>query len=253
MFRALQAERVTAAEGQLYAFMEESEKREETLRKYARRLESDLAEAKKAMALAEQQTQQVVELEDKVEELESVVRESAKQCEDLRNAQRETTTRFEDQTKKLKTMSHDMEVYGLMSGLEVSNVTDTGFFGVVANPETNVRVAFRIERLDEPEESTETKSNGDKDQENVDDDSHVNGDGDGDGAGNPNKDADVKADNDNRSNSNSNSKTKDSGMMRFEPILNGKVLPSFLQSPIEFETSQCPALLQNVLKAVFSD
>jgi hypothetical protein len=41
--------------------------------------------------------------------------------------------------------------------------------------------------------------------------------------------------------------------MRFEPISHAEHLPSFLHQAIDFEISQCPALLQNILSGMFPE
>ena len=205
MFKALQAERITAAEGQLYAFMEESEKREGSLKRYIRQLESDLEEAKKALLLSQNQADEVVGLQNQVEELEGVVRGSARQCDDLMESQRANKEELESLQKQVEAVQEENRLYKLMSGLEISvakeapaSASGEGFACKVFNPETLVKAGFRI---------SSTKDN------------------------------------------NSN----EGGMMKFEPTENAEVLPRFLHNPIEFEPSQCPALLQNVLKAIFSE
>jgi hypothetical protein len=41
--------------------------------------------------------------------------------------------------------------------------------------------------------------------------------------------------------------------MRFEPISHAEHLPSFLHQAIDFEISQCPALMQNILSGMFPE
>lgn len=46
---------------------------------------------------------------------------------------------------------------------------------------------------------------------------------------------------------------QDQSMMKYEPVKNPEPLPAFLHQAIEFETADCPALMQNILKGVFPD
>jgi predicted RNase H-like nuclease (RuvC/YqgF family) len=46
---------------------------------------------------------------------------------------------------------------------------------------------------------------------------------------------------------------QDQSMMKYEPVKNPEPLPTFLHQAIEFETADCPALIQNILKGVFPD
>ena len=49
------------------------------------------------------------------------------------------------------------------------------------------------------------------------------------------------------------SKVEDEKMMKYEPVENPEILPAFLHEAIEFETADCPSLIQNILKGVFPD
>ena len=49
------------------------------------------------------------------------------------------------------------------------------------------------------------------------------------------------------------SELPDQSMMKYEPVENPTPLPAFLRQAIEFETADCPTLMQNILKGVFPD
>lgn len=192
---SLQRERVTAVESQLYTFMQDSEKREDALKKYIHDLESDLDEAKKALTLSQEQATDIVELEGQVEELHGVIKESAAQCEELIAEKESQETANGTLRQQMDTLEKKQALYRLVTGMEVvsSSGDENSFDCCVVNSETSVTTKFRLTSLN------------------------------------------------------------DGHMMKFEPTENTQPLPSFLHNAIEFERTQCPALLQNVLKGVFPE
>ena len=164
MFYSLQKQRMTEAEAQLYAFSEESEKREETLKAYIHHLET-----------------QVTELKEMYKDSD----EWKKKMEGMQVA-----------TKKLE---KEIELHRQLTGATLSNVNASKQVScdcTVSNPETKKTTTFRL---------TSCQGN-------------------------------------------------ETPMIKYEPI--GKPdesLPSFLHGAIEFDASQAPALMQNVLKGMFPD
>jgi predicted RNase H-like nuclease (RuvC/YqgF family) len=165
MFYSLQQQRVTEVEAQLYAFSEESEKREESLKAYIHHLET-----------------QVTELKETVQESQ----EKAKEMEGMQ-------VTMEKQEKEI-------ELHRILTGTTLSKVDATKQVSCdcsVTNPETKKSTSFRL---------TSTEGN-------------------------------------------------EAGIMiKYEPV--GKPdssLPAFLHEAIEFDSSQTPALMQNVLKGMFPD
>lgn len=167
MFYSLQQQRVTAAEEQLYAFSEESERREEALKSYSLHLET-----------------QVNELKEK--------------CGDSEEKKKE----MEGMQATIESQNKESALYRVLTGITVDNIDASKQVScdcTVTNPETKRSTKFRLVS------SSETSSS-------------------------------------------------ETAMIKYEPV--GKPdssLPAFLQNAIEFDTSQAPALMQNVLKGMFPD
>lgn len=195
LFMNLQQERVTAAERNLYLFMQESEKREETLKNYIHHLESDLGKQKEALELSEQQTKQVSELQERIDELVNQQQVADKSLEAAATQLEEYKESDKAQQSDLDQQDAEISMYKLLTGTTVhwNGKSEEPMECCVTNPTSKVSTKFQLCKSDDPK------------------------------------------------------------MMKFVPVENVKPLPDFLHQAIEFETDECPALMQNILKGVFPE
>ena len=112
MFWSLQKERVTEAEAQLYAFSEESEKREASLKAYIKHLETQLHDLREA-------GKQSLEVHEEMEEMRSTI----------------------------KKQKHEIELHRTLTASTLSNIDETKKVAcdcTVTNPESDRSTSFRL-------------------------------------------------------------------------------------------------------------
>ena len=195
LFMSLQQERVTVAERQLYNLMEESEKREESLKNYIRHLESDLVDARNSLKEYEIQANHHGQVQEKLDDAEmrmEVMKVELSKLHDQVEA-KDRTNRLLSST--ISERENSIQIYKMLTQTQVSTGNDGIIECCVTNSsrESAPSTTFCLRKL------------------------------------------------------------TDETMMEYQPVENVEPLPSFLHEPIEFETAECPILMQKILNGVFPD
>jgi chromosome segregation ATPase len=149
LFMSLQQERVTVVERQLFSFMEESEKREDSLKNYICHLESDLVEARKSLLLSQGQATALVELQEKLDDTQ--MRMQTMRAEIMRlQDQLEAKDRANSHLKaQLTNLDDDVQMYKLLIQTEVTRGVEGSIECCVTNTIKEITTKFRLSNLED--------------------------------------------------------------------------------------------------------
>lgn len=149
LFMSLQQERVTVVERQLFSFMEESEKREDSLKNYICHLESDLVEARKSLHLSQSQATALVELQEKLDDSEmriQTVRAEITRLQDQLEAKDGANSVLKAQ---ISCLNDEVQVYKLLIQTEVTRGTEGSIECCVTNNGKKITTKFRLSKLED--------------------------------------------------------------------------------------------------------
>jgi hypothetical protein len=149
LFMSLQQERVTVVERQLFSFMEESEKREDSLKNYICHLESDLVEARKSLHLSQSQTTALVELQEKLDDTEirlQTVRAENTRLQDQLDSKDRTNSLLKAQ---IRCLNDEVHIYKLLIQTEVARGTEGSIECCVTNNVKEIATKFRLSKVED--------------------------------------------------------------------------------------------------------
>ena len=214
LYKELAAERVTKPEQLFYAYRRESEEREKLMRSYNHDLENDNQALKSQLANSTEQKQTIQTLQNQLAEGKATISNQAA-----------TIRAFQQMTGATLSNVHEVAT----SNDERAAAHEIGYDCTMENKNPHSRKArtkFRISvvgRVPVPVDHHQQPQQQQKEEEN-----------------------------DNEA-SEASDKTTTTTLLKYQPLENPQPLPEFLHEEIEFESTELPPLLQNVLRGIFPE
>lgn len=214
LYKELAAERITKPEQLFYAYRQESQERETLMRDYNQDLENDNKKLKASLADHTEQKQTVQNLKNQLAEKDATL---SHQAATIRAYQQMTGA----------TLSNIQQV----AGIHDAEPNDIGYDCTMENKNPgshNARTKFRISvvgKIPLDTDPSEPQKPGEQQQQQT------------------TKEPSEK----------SPTSTAMTTLLKYQPLENPEHLPDFLHEEIEFESTELPPLLQNVLRGIFPE
>jgi chromosome segregation ATPase len=193
LFFSLQQERVTLAERQLVAIMEESEARDNSIKNYVAHLEQSIVETQNSLQRSQSELEMLVDVQKKLDEAELRISTTKSEMQKLIDHLEAKESKNQVLFQQLMEREDRINMYKLITQTDIERNSEGSIECCVTNTTKNITTKFRLTKLE------------------------------------------------------------DVSMMTYEPVDNVEPLPPFLRQAIEFEVSDCPALLHHVFRGVFPD